>query len=584
MDLKLKGIPEEQALTYLRFVIDHVLPATCLYDAQGNVLHANEKFVVLVQRSRSDLTFLAYFSAWIPGKTLEALWGAALRGDPATFVLQTPLMPHPVSCSLHSPIPGGVVMLKVDTEYKTPQIAQNSLAANLEPNFELNLEPNFAQLFNTPSLAIALMNCKGQGFRFNDRFRQTFCSSNDSSDDVSPLSLDNLVHPEDQDLDTDLRQRLIAGELPHYTIEQRFIAANQDVIWMNKTVLLTPAPSSRIGSNLTSDSQSSDSQSSDSQYLTVLLEDITETKKVYHALAWSEGKWHEFVSTSSNLYLECGLAGQIVYASSMINPILGYSADEVLDSYLSDFIHPEDLNHFDQALRSWTNRLETGRPGIECRWQHKTGEWIYLYLQGKRFAPSVESSTLLIQAYNVTDRRILEEELTRFKVLALNIPGATFRCSADYCMGYLSHKIEEITGYPATDFINDRVRSYLSIVYPPDRQKLLSKIRMRAGSYSVEYRIVRANGSLRQVCERGQRTFDRNGNLLWMDGIIWDSDRQPNNQHGSLQGSTSKNIMQSLPNRASESINLNEEHIMQNSLPHLKAAYTSRNSSSWESH
>ncbi len=568
MDLKLEGIPEEQALTYLRFVIDHVLPAACLYDAQGNALYANEKFVALAQRSLSDLTFLTYFSAWIPGETLETLWRSALRGEPSAFVLQAPFMPH-VYCSLHAPIPGGVVMLKVEsTESKPTQLAQNSLADSLEPNF--------SQLFNTPSLAIALMNCKGEGFRFNDRFRQTFYSSEEGS----IRSLDSLVHPEDQDLDADLRQRLIAGELPHYTIEQRFIAANQDVIWMNKTVLLTPAPSGLMGSNFTGDRQ----------YLTVLLEDITETKKVYHALAWSEGKWHEFVSTSSNLYLECGLAGQIVYASSMIHPILGYSPDEVLDSYLSDLIHPEDLNHFDQALRSWTNRLETGRPGIECRWQHKTGEWIYLYLQGKRFAPSVESSTLLIQAYNVTDRRILEEELTRFKALALNIPGATFRCSADYCMGYLSHKAEEITGYPATDFINDRVRSYLSIVYPPDRQKLLSKIRMRSASYSVEYRIVQANGSLRQVCERGQRTFDRNGNLLWMDGIIWD-DRQPSHQqnsnlhgHSHFQDSPSKNIMQSLPNRASESINLNEEHIMQNSLPHVKSAYTSRNSSSWESH
>ncbi|MBI4783775.1 MAG: PAS domain-containing protein [Oscillatoriophycideae cyanobacterium NC_groundwater_1537_Pr4_S-0.65um_50_18] len=550
MDLTLKGIPEEQALIYLRFVIDHVSSATCLYDAQGNALYANEKFVGLTQQLLPRVSFLEYFSAWIPPKTLENHWAAALRGKPAAFTLQPAPMKQPVGCSLHAPIPGGAVILTVEP------IEQGNLFQSEE-----SYETNFAQLFNTPSLAIALMNCKGQGFRFNDRFCEIFYGAAEAP----ATSLDDLVHPEDQDLDADLRQRLVTGEIPHYTIEQRFIAANQDVIWMNKTVLITPAPFSLTA---------------ESQYLTVLLEDITETKKVYHALAWSEGKWHEFVSTSSNLYLECGLAGQIVYASSMIKPILGYSADEVLDSYLSDLIHPEDLNQFDQALRSWTNRLETGKPGIECRWQHKTGEWVYLYLQGKRFAPTVDSSTLLIQAYNVTDRRILEEELTRFKALTLNIPGATFRCSADYSMGFLSHRIEEITGYPATDFINDRVRSYLSIVYPPDRQKLLSKIRMRSASYSVEYRIVRANGSLRQVCERGQRTFDRNGNLLWMDGIISDADRQSQN----LQSGTSEKMMQSLPNRASEYINLNEERIMRDSLPQIKATHTSQNLSGWESH
>lgn len=495
MDSKLKWVSEEQALTYLRFVVDHVLPATCLYDSQGNAIYANEKFVALTQRQLPDLNFSAYFSSWMPRKTLDDIWHNALRGDPTAFAL--PHTDKRLHCSLYAPVAGGAVLLKVE-----PCLQRNDDWIQLTKAYEAQ----FAQLFNTPSLAIALMDVNGQGFRFNDRFQEVF-----QLPAQALTSLDSLIHADDRDLDAELRQRLIRGEIPHYTIEQRFVAPNQDVIWTNKTVMLTNTPFSLRGGK---------------QSLMVLLEDITETKKVYHALAWSEGKWHEFVSTSSNLYLECGPAGQIVYASPMIQPILGYTADEVLDSYLSDLIHPEDLNQFDQTLRAWANRIETGKPGIECRWQNKAGQWVYLYLQGKRFSPSVDSRTLLIQAYNVTDRKALEEELTRCKTLALNIPGATFRCSADYRMGFLSQGVEEITGYPATDFINNRVRPYLSIVCPADRPKLLARSKIRSASYSIEYRIVRPDGSLQKVCERGQRVFDRHGKLLWLDGIIFDIDRK----------------------------------------------------------
>ncbi|HEY9643832.1 MAG TPA: PAS domain-containing protein, partial [Coleofasciculaceae cyanobacterium] len=514
----------------------------------GNAIYANKKFAALAQGPLPDLSFLSYFSAWVPRTTLEDIWSNAVQGEPTAFALhlptpdrstpnqstlgqatlEQPSLGQRVECSLYSPIPGGAVLLKIES---CPPQSKDFI------HLMQNYESQFVQLFNTPSLAIALMDGNGQGFRFNDRFRETF-----QLPPTPTASLDELVHPEDQNLDIDLRQRLVRGELPHYTIEQRFVTQNQDVIWTNKTVLLTHTPFNFQGGK---------------QHFMVLLEDITETKKVYHALARSESKWHEFVSTSSNLYLECGPAGQIVYASPMIKPILGYSPDEVLDSYLSDLVHPEDLNHFDQSLRLWTHSLETGKPGIECRWQNKAGQWVYLYLQGKRFAPSIDSTTLLIQAYNVTDRKILEDELTRFKTLALNIPGAAFRCSAEYQMGFLSQRIEEITGYPATDFINNRIRSYLSIVYPPDQDKLLSRLLVRSASYSVEYRIIHADGHLRQVSERGQRMYDRNGNLLWMDGIIFDIDRQQDNMAPPPQ----QVVQQPVPH---------EGHPNRHFLPHIK--------------
>ncbi|NJR65560.1 MAG: hypothetical protein HC772_09980, partial [Leptolyngbyaceae cyanobacterium CRU_2_3] len=227
MDLKLKGISEEQALVYLRFVVDHVLPATCLYDLQGNAIYANEKFLALAHSPLPDLNFLAYFSTGMPRKTLEDIWSNAVQGEPTTFAfhvlpseqfpsdsltlqqatLHRSLLGQRFECSLCSPIAGGLLWLKME-----PCSQQSQDSIHLLQNYE----SQFTQLFNTPSLAIALMDSKGQGFRFNDRFRETFHLPPNTT-----ASVDELIHLEDQDLDADLRQRLTRGELPHYTIEQR---------------------------------------------------------------------------------------------------------------------------------------------------------------------------------------------------------------------------------------------------------------------------------------------------------------------------------------------------------------------------
>jgi two-component system, NtrC family, sensor kinase len=104
----------------------------------------------------------------------------------------------------------------------------------------------------------------------------------------------------------------------------------------------------------------------------------------------------------------------------------------------------------------------------------------------------------------------------RYKTLVANIPGAVYRCSCDFSnpsgalkwtIGFLSEAIQEISGYPSSDFINNRVRSFASIIHPEDRSKVEDTIRKSVVAkwpYILEYRIVRADGSIGWVYEKGQ--------------------------------------------------------------------------------
>ena len=53
-----------------------------------------------------------------------------------------------------------------------------------------------------------------------------------------------------------------------------------------------------------------------------------------------------------------------------------------------------------------------------------------------------------------------------------SIPGALYRgaCDRDWTMYWLSDEVETITGYPASDFIDNSVRTFASVIHPDDRE------------------------------------------------------------------------------------------------------------------
>jgi PAS domain S-box-containing protein len=113
-----------------------------------------------------------------------------------------------------------------------------------------------------------------------------------------------------------------------------------------------------------------------------------------------------------------------------------------------------------------------------------------------------------------------------FKALVSNVPGVIYRCAmdADWTMHFLSDAIEELSGYPASDFIQNSVRTFASIIHPDDASRVEEAVGDGA-PYSVEYRVVHADGGIRWVFERGQAVRDARGGV-WLDGAIFDITEQ----------------------------------------------------------
>ncbi|SLM28914.1 hypothetical protein MTBBW1_1630024 [Desulfamplus magnetovallimortis] len=121
----------------------------------------------------------------------------------------------------------------------------------------------------------------------------------------------------------------------------------------------------------------------------------------------------------------------------------------------------------------------------------------------------------------------------QYESMIKNIPGAIYRCrvvkDAGFVMDFMSCGVEELSGYPADDFLNNRVRSFNSIILPEDREKVVKALFngvARREIFTVEYRIKCLDGQIKWISERGKAQYDAKGKLLWIDGACFDITEQ----------------------------------------------------------
>jgi len=111
--------------------------------------------------------------------------------------------------------------------------------------------------------------------------------------------------------------------------------------------------------------------------------------------------------------------------------------------------------------------------------------------------------------------------------LVANVPGAIYRCAfkSDWEMEFMSDGIEQITGYPASEFIGNEARTYASVIHPDDvgpvEEEVEACVALRE-PFILEYRVITASGEARWVHEQGRAIFGDDGDVLYLDGSIFD--------------------------------------------------------------
>ena len=111
--------------------------------------------------------------------------------------------------------------------------------------------------------------------------------------------------------------------------------------------------------------------------------------------------------------------------------------------------------------------------------------------------------------------------------LTRNLVGMLFRCNVrDFgTMEFVSEGCLELTGYHPHELILNQHISYGKITHPDDLTRVNAVIQASLeahNSYSIEYRIIRSDGAIRWVSERGLGIIGKNGQHITIEGFIQD--------------------------------------------------------------
>jgi PAS domain S-box-containing protein len=116
-----------------------------------------------------------------------------------------------------------------------------------------------------------------------------------------------------------------------------------------------------------------------------------------------------------------------------------------------------------------------------------------------------------------------------FEWAVQRMPGVVYRCAADsqLTMCALTHGVAELLGYPASDFLDNAVRSYADVIHPDDRAEVVTRLAeildaAAAQSTQLEYRVVTADARERWVQHKAWVVRDDEGRPAWLEGFIFD--------------------------------------------------------------
>jgi PAS domain S-box-containing protein len=175
----------------------------------------------------------------------------------------------------------------------------------------------------------------------------------------------------------------------------------------------------------------------------------------------------------------------------------------------------------------------------------------------KRLGAAIERELLETEARRERNKAqaALREVSEKLYLVTETIQDAFWMASpSDGAIAYLSPAFEDIWGYSRIRFAR-LPYSLIDTIYAEDRQIFmeLCKNYAEGKAYSAEFRIIRPDGSVRWIYDRGYPIFDDEGRVVMMTGVARDVTPQK------LAESNLKSAESSLRNMANRLISLQEE-------------------------
>jgi diguanylate cyclase (GGDEF)-like protein/PAS domain S-box-containing protein len=377
-------------------------------------------------------------------------------------------------------------------------------------------EIRFRAIFEQAAVGIGQMALTGEYLDINQRYCEILGYS---KAELLRQTFQEVTYPDDLAATLDHFQQLVTGKISAFSLEKRYVRKDKHLCWTNVTVSLVHDDA---GMPL---------------YAICVIEDITERKQLEIALQATQARLSDIIDSAiasiSSFRVFPDRTWKYDYVSSGCEAVFGYSNQELMthpDLWTTGVL-PED---YENVLVPLYEKIIAERAATaEYRFQHKDGNlrWIAVNLSS-RWDAAANGWVVTTVATDVTDRKQLHLELQqseeRLREITDNIRDVFFVETADARQTlYVSPAYEEVYGY-SRDRLYQQPQDWMEYIHPDDREHVLATLeKQQLGRRTAkEYRILRADGSIRWIFSRTFPICDESGQIIRHVGISEDVTEQ----------------------------------------------------------
>ncbi len=252
-------------------------------------------------------------------------------------------------------------------------------------------ERQFKSTFENAAVGITHVGLDGKFLRFNDRFCEITGYSREA---LATKSFQEITPPEDLAAEMRLRQRLLWGEIDHYTMDKRYLRPDGPAVWVSLTASVQQE------------------QDRPPEYFIAIVEDISQRKQMEETLRESEAGLAAAQRLAHVGSWQWNIAADTAHWSEETFRIFGLARGP-LQQHRADFLSrviPEDRQRVDQVLNDALRG--TGKYDLDYRIRLPDGRERVIHAQAQ-VVRSSDGRPIAMHGtvQDITERKRVEEAL-----------------------------------------------------------------------------------------------------------------------------------------------------------------------------
>ena len=391
-------------------------------------------------------------------------------------------------------------------------------------------DSRFRAAFDNAAIGTALLTLDGHWLEVNDALSAMLGYSHEQ---LRGTTFQQITHPEDLVGDLVLTERLLSGQIEHFTFEKRYIHRDGHDVWSQLHVSLIRHPDGTPSNFITH------------------IHDIGDRKRIESELSDSQQRLGLALECAEMAWWEHDRRRDVHLSSPNLEALLGFAPGTYPDSFevFLEMVHPDDR----PMIVAMNRNPETWRAFFEYRIRQPDGQERWLSSRSRPIAgPDGTIERVIGVTIDVTERMQRERELNetqqRLELALTSAEMGWWEWDAAKDRHRWSDGFEQLLGFEPGTYLGTP-EAFKNCLHAKDKvifEQMMTHSSAWRGEW--DYRVILPNGTERWISSRSKAFWAADGSLERIIGVDVDITARKHADADLLRRAT-HDPLTNLPNR-----------------------------------